>query len=61
MRAFVRLRHVLATHCELERKLLELERRTERRFEAVFQVLKDLMSPTKTKHRAIGFQTGEEV
>ena len=60
MRAFVRLRHVLASHAELARQLRELEQKTETRFEAVFQVLKDLMAPADTGRRRIGFRAGEQ-
>lgn len=56
MRAFVRLRRVLASHADLERKLQELERRSEARFEAVFKVLKDLMIPPRKRRRKIGFR-----
>ncbi len=56
MRAFVRLRRVLASHADLERKLQELERRSEARFEAVFKVLKELMIPPRRNRRRIGFR-----
>ena len=55
MRAFVRLRRVLATHAELAHKLAALETRTETRFEAVFKVLQDLMNPPRRKSSRTGF------
>ena len=57
MRAFVRLRRVLASHADLARRLRELERRSEARFEIVFKVLKEFMNPPRKKRRKIGFQT----
>ena len=56
MRAFVRLRRVLASHADLEHKLKELESKTESQFEAVFQVLQELMKPPASRRRRIGFQ-----
>ncbi len=55
MRTFVRLRRVLASHAELEQKLLELEKKSEARFEAVFKVLRELMNPPERRKPRIGF------
>ena len=61
MRAFVKLREIIATHRELAEKLEELERRFEKHdaqiqavFDAIHQLLKPPLSPSK---RRIGFTT----
>ena len=56
VRAFVRLRQILASHSDLDRRLKELERRTETRFEAVFASLRTLLAAPRRKHRPIGFR-----
>ena len=60
MRAFVRLREILATHKELARKLEELERKYDAQFRAVFDAIRQLMAPPpEAKKRRIGFHVGE--
>lgn len=56
MRAFVRLRRMLATHADLARKVDALERRYDSHFRVVFDAIRHLMAePTRTR-RSIGFQ-----
>lgn len=55
MRAFVRLRAWLATNAELARKLADLERRYDTQFKAVFDAIRELMTPPEPKRRQIGF------
>jgi len=55
MRAFVRLRRLLATHKALARKLEELERRYNRRFKVVFVAIRELIARTEPARRRIGF------
>jgi ORF6N domain-containing protein len=45
MRAFVRLRQLLATHADLARKLAALERKYDERFRVVFEAIRQLMTP----------------
>jgi ORF6N domain len=45
MRTFVRLRQILATHKELAERLEAMEKKYDRRFRAVFDILKQLMEP----------------
>ena len=59
MRAFVRLRQLLATHKDLARKLEELERKYDQQFAAVFQAIRDLMIPPTKAKRRIGFDVEE--
>lgn len=56
MRAFVRLRQMLATHADLARKLATLEKRYDTQFRAVFDAIRELMTPPEPKKkRPIGF------
>jgi len=57
VRAFIRLREILATHRELARKFAELEKRIEGHDEeitALFDAIRELMEPTE-KPKQIGF------
>jgi hypothetical protein len=56
VRAFVRLRQLLASHEELARKLEALERKYDKRFRVVFDTIRALMTPPETKRRPIGFR-----
>jgi hypothetical protein len=55
MRAFVRLRQMLAAHADLARKLDDLERKYDRQFRIVFDAIRELMSPPEPKRKRIGF------
>jgi len=55
MRAFVRLRQALASHADLARKLDHLERKYDGRFRAVFEAIRDLMTPSIRPRKRIGF------
>ena len=58
MRAFVKLREVLATHKDLERKLNEVERRLtghDGQFRIVFDTIRALMNEPEKSKRRIGF------
>jgi phage regulator Rha-like protein len=60
VRAFVRLREVLATHRDLARKLENLERRhTEQatRIDGVYKILQQLIAAPPKPKRSIGFLT----
>jgi phage regulator Rha-like protein len=57
MRAFVRLREILATHKGLARKLEALERKYDHQFSAVFDAIRRLMTPPCRRPRPIGFLT----
>jgi hypothetical protein len=45
MRAFVRLREMLASNAELSRRLDELEKKYDQQFAVVFQAIRQLMEP----------------
>ncbi len=56
MRAFVRLRHILAENRKLARKLDELERKYDGQFAVVFEAIRQLMKPDEPPAGArIGF------
>ena len=59
MRAFVRLRDMLVSHKDLERKLLELESKHDKQFKIVFDAIRALMSEEKRPKRKIGFEVRE--
>lgn len=56
VRAFVRLREMIASNKELASRLNELEKKYDRQFKAVFDAIRELMAPPKTPVRRIGFQ-----
>ena len=53
VRAFVKLREMLATHKELERKLITLEKKYDEQFSVVFEAIRQLMAPPDKKQRKI--------
>ena len=59
MRAFVRLREMIATHKDLARKLEALEKRYDAQFRVVFDAIRELMKPPESKKRKIGFLVKE--
>ena len=61
MRALVRLRLILASNKELAKRLDALEAKTDAKFQAVFEAIRQLMTPPETKKRAIGFVTPKEL
>ena len=55
VRAFVRLRQMLASNAEVARKLEDLERKYDRQFKVVFDAIRQLMTPPEPKRKHIGF------
>jgi hypothetical protein len=55
MRAFVRLRQILASNETLARKLAELEQKYDAKFRVVFDPIRQLMAPPEKKKAQIGF------
>jgi phage regulator Rha-like protein len=56
MRTFVRLRQLLASHKDLARKLVALEKKYDSQFRVVFDAIRQLMAPPEPKPRRIGFR-----
>jgi len=59
MRAFVRLRRMLASHESLAWKLEELEKKYDAQFRVVFDAIRQLMAPPAKTRRSIGFRVEE--
>jgi phage regulator Rha-like protein len=61
MRAFVRLRRILASHADLARKLEALEKKYDAQFKVVFDVISKLMAPPEPESpkKRIGFLVEE--
>jgi ORF6N domain len=59
MRAFVRLRRMLASNEDLSRKLAALEKKYDSQFRVVFEAIRELMTPPEAKKRKIGFLVKE--
>ena len=63
MRAFVKLRQILATHKDIAYKLTELEKRVEKNeveTREVFDAIRQLMLPPEKPKRRIGFLVDRE-
>lgn len=57
MRAFVRLRQMLASHADLARRLDELEQKYDAQFRVVFDAIRELMAPPEPPRKRIGFHS----
>jgi len=61
MRAFVRLRQLIASSADLARKLVSLEKKYDAQFKVVLDAIRELMTPVKDNapvhKREIGFHT----
>jgi hypothetical protein len=57
MRMFVRLRGMLASNAALAKRLDNLEKKNDRQFSIVFDVIRQLMTPPEPKRKPIGFTT----
>ncbi len=57
MRAFVRVRQMLAAHADLTGRLDELERKYDQQFRVVFDAIRELMAPSAPERQSIGFRT----
>jgi ORF6N domain-containing protein len=58
VRAFVRLRGMLAGNADLSRKLNTLEKKYDAQFKAVFDAIRELMATPSKPRRPIGFRAG---
>lgn len=55
MRAFVKLREMIASNKELAKRLDELEKKYDLQFKVVFDAIRELMTPPEPKKKKIGF------
>jgi phage regulator Rha-like protein len=60
VRAFVRLRQMLAANADLARKMDALENKYDKQFKIVFDAIRQLMSPPQSKRREIGFHVKQD-
>lgn len=55
IRTFIKLRQLLSTHKDLLKKVEEMEKRYDKQFRIVFQIIRELAVPPK-REKKIGFQ-----
>ena len=60
MRAFVKLREMIASHTDLARKLNALEKKYNDNFKVVFEAIRALMTPPEKPKKKIGFGLREK-
>ena len=60
VRAFVRLRQMLASNKELAKRLDKLEEKYDAQFKVVFDAIRQLMTPPEPKRKKIGFLPEKE-
>jgi len=51
---------MLASHADLDRKLVSLEKKYDAQFKVVFDAIRKLMTPSASKPRRIGFHRDED-
>lgn len=56
MRAFVKLREMIASNKDLAKRLDELEKKYDSQFRVVFDAIRQLMTPPVSRSREIGFK-----
>ncbi len=56
VRAFVKIRQMLASNADLARKLDELEKKYDKQFKIVFDAIRHLMTPPPASAKPIGFR-----
>jgi hypothetical protein len=56
MRTFTKLREMLSTHQELKEKIEKLEKKYDKQFRVIFDVIKKLLAVEKKPKRQIGFK-----
>ena len=55
MRTFTKLKSLLATHKDLQRKIEEMEKKYDQQFRVVFDAIRALITPPAPKRKKIGF------
>jgi len=60
MRVFVRLREMMLSNDELNRKINALEQKYDEKFKVVFAALRKLIAAPEKPRREIGFKTGKQ-
>jgi len=60
IRTFTKIRELLATHKDLQKKIENMEKKYDHQFQIVFDAIKQLITPSEIKKRKIGFNRGKE-
>jgi hypothetical protein len=60
MRAFVKLREIMATHKDLKRKIESMEKKYDEQFRIVFEAIKQLIETDEKPKKKIGFTVKEK-
>jgi len=55
MRTFTKLRQMLLTHKDLQKKIEEMEKKYDQQFRVVFDAIRSLITPPETTKKRIGF------
>lgn len=61
MRAFVKLREMIASHKGLAKRLDELENKYDAQFKVVFDAIRQLMTTPEPREKKIGFRVRERI
>lgn len=56
VRTFAKLREMLATHKDLQKKIEAMERKYDKQFKVVFDALRELIAPPERPKGKIGFK-----
>jgi len=56
IRTFIKLRQLLDTHKDLQKKIEAMEKNYDRQFRIVFQIMRELTNPSDKNQRKIGFR-----
>lgn len=59
MRAFAKIREMILSHKELQRKIDEMEQKYDKNFAVVFEALRELLNPPERPKKEIGFHVRE--
>lgn len=55
MRTFTKLKEIIMTHKDLQKKIEDMERKYDQQFKVVFDAIKQLLTPPEKPKRQIGF------
>ena len=59
MRAFAKIREMILSHKELQRKIEEMEQKYDKNFSVIFEALRELLNPPVKPKKEIGFHVKE--
>ena len=57
MRAFTKLRELILSHKDLQRKIEDMENKYDKQFQSIFEAIKKLLEPPSVTRRPIGFHS----